>query len=201
MIWSMIISSVIRLATRLLNTNTQPLTMSFCTRCTRSLTVAATSASASSSSRAYSARAPPAWKSRTHTKKAARIPNPLPAIYPQLVVLSDGSSFMSHTTSPSPATLRLTRDVTNNPLWNPASEGRRGGGEEEGGRLARFRARFGTTTASTGSDASSAKAGSSSSSSFGVSDFDWMGEEAGKEEKVSAKEMSGPQKAAKGKKK
>lgn len=72
--------------------------------------------------------------------------------------------------------------------------------------MARFRARFGagsttTATAGTGGDASSAKEGSASSSSFGVSDFDWMGEEAGKEEKVSAKEMSGPQKAAKGKKK
>lgn len=93
--------------------------------------------------------------------------------------------------------------MTNNPLWNPASEGRRGGGEEEGGRLARFRARFGANSPSSETHAGEQKGGSSkqSSSSFGVSDFDWMGEEAGVAEKVSAKEMSGPQKATKGKKK
>jgi hypothetical protein len=181
--------------------------MSLCVSCHRSLlrpvVSTASSSSSSSSIRTYTARAPAAWKSRTHTQKAARIPNPLPAIYPQLVILSDGSSFTSYTTSPSPATLRLTRDVTNNPLWNPASEGRRGGGEEEGGRLARFRARFGANSPSSETPAGDQKAGSSkqSSSSFGVSDFDWMGEEAGVAEKVSAKEMSGPQKATKGKKK
>jgi hypothetical protein len=186
---------------------TLPVNMSLCTSCHRSLLrpviSTASSSSSASSIRTYTARAPAAWKSRTHTQKAARIPNPLPAIYPQLVILSDGSSFTSYTTSPSPATLRLTRDVTNNPLWNPASEGRRGGGEEEGGRLARFRARFGANSPSSETPAGNQKAGSSkqSSSSFGVSDFDWMGEEAGVAEKVSAKEMSGPQKATKGKKK
>lgn len=170
--------------------------MSFCRACNSRAMVSSISSASSSSTRTYSAKASSPWTSRTHTKKSPRVPNPLPAIYPQLVILSDGSSFTSYTTAPSPAVLRLTRDVTNNPLWNPAAEGRRGGGEEEGGRLARFRARFGT-----GSPDSTENKTSSSSTSFGVSDFDWMGEEAGKAETVSAKEMSGPQKAAKGKKK
>lgn len=201
------ITSVQLIRNRLTHTAAQQTNMSVCMSCHRSLLrpVMSTAASSSTSSiRTYTARAPAAWKSRTHTQKPARIPNPLPAIYPQLVILSDGSSFTSYTTSPSPATLRLTRDVTNNPLWNPASEGRRGGGEEEGGRLARFRARFGANSPSseTPTDApSSSSSSSSKQSSFGVSDFDWMGEEAGVAEKVSAKEMSGPQKAAKGKRK
>jgi hypothetical protein len=100
--------------------------------------------------------------------------------------------------------LRLTRDVTNNPLWNPLKEGRRGDKEEEGGRLARFRARFGgaasaSTDASTSKPASSTESTkssttpSTSAAGFGTSDFDWMSEGA-VEQKVSAKDMAGPSK-------
>lgn len=119
----------------------------------------------------------------------------MPAIYPQRVILSDGSTFTSYTTAPAPSILRLTRDVTNNPLWNPASEGRRGGGEEEGKRLARFKARFGGSVPS-GEDNSSQQSGM-----YEVGDLDWLSGEAGEQVKISAKEMAGPQKAAKGKKK
>jgi hypothetical protein len=132
------------------------------------------------------------------------MPNPLPAIYPQLVILSDGSSFTSYTTAPSPAVYRLTRDVTNNPLWNLNKDGgvgRRGEGEEDGGRLARFKRLYGESSAASSSSESTEKQASPTAGLFETSDLDWMSSEAGKVEKVSAKEMAGPQKAAKGKKK
>jgi len=99
--------------------------------------------------------------------------------------------------------LRLTRDVTNNPLWNPLKEGRRGDKEEEGGRLARFRARFrGAASGATDAPASTAtsstettKPTATAPAGFATSDFDWMSEGA-VEQKVSAKDMAGPSKKA-----
>ena len=82
---------------------------------------------------------------RTHVWKHRRpnLPNPIVPIFPQRVVLSDGSSFTHYTTSPR-SHIRLTRDLTNNPLWN---YGRSKGGlfeDEEGssGRMGRFRRKF-----------------------------------------------------------
>lgn len=37
--------------------------------------------------------------------------------FPQQVILADGSTFMHFTTSPV-SSVQLTRDTTNNPLWN-----------------------------------------------------------------------------------
>lgn len=83
--------------------------------------------------------------------------------------------------------------------------GRRGEGEEDGGRLARFKRLYGESSAATSSTLESSNQQPSASTSaaglFETSDLDWMSSEAGKVEKVSAKEMAGPQKAAKGKKK
>ncbi|KAF8891042.1 hypothetical protein BD779DRAFT_224090 [Infundibulicybe gibba] len=83
---------------------------------------------------------------RTHVwkRRAPVLPNPVVPKFPQLVIRSDGSSFTHWTTSPR-STIRLTRDTTNNPMWNTGvwTDGR--GVEEEGattGRLGRFNRRF-----------------------------------------------------------
>jgi hypothetical protein len=187
--------------------------MSFCATCRRHGAPIAKSqkfAPSSQQTRSTSSLHKSAWPSKSHLRSAPRIPNPLPAIYPQLVILSDGSSFTSYSTAPSPAVYRLTRDVTNNPLWNlnkDAGLGRRGEGEEDGGRLARFKRLYGESSAASTSTPESKEKSSASSAAgpasglFDMSDLDWMSSEAGKAEKVSAKEMAGPQKAAKGKKK
>ncbi|KAJ9117502.1 hypothetical protein QFC22_004352 [Naganishia vaughanmartiniae] len=189
--------------------------MSLCSTCRRhglSVNPAKSAHGSIQQTRSTSSLHKTAWPSKTHLRAKPRIPNPLPAIYPQLVIQADGSSFTQYTTAPSPAVYRLTRDVTNNPLWNLNKDGlgRRGDGEEDGGRLARFRRLYGeSTSASSTTDASTSEKKSSGASSapspvaglFEASDLDWMSSEAGKAEKVSAKEMAGPQKAGKGKKK
>jgi len=80
------------------------------------------------------------WKRRTN-----KLPNPMVPQFPQKVIRSDGSTFIHWTTSPR-SVIRLTRDVTNNPLWNTAMM-RAEGAEEESettGRLGRFNRRFGS---------------------------------------------------------
>jgi len=74
--------------------------------------------------------------------------------FPQRVIRADGSSFTHWTTSPRPL-IRLTRDVTNHPLWNVSAL--TGGAAEESevtGRLGRFNRKF-------------------------VEEIDWMSEAAG----------------------
>lgn len=65
-----------------------------------------------------------------------------PYTFTQLVTLSDGSAFTLRTTSPQPV-YRSTRDTRNAPLWNPSSKDLLNVEEDEAGRLAGFRARFG----------------------------------------------------------
>lgn len=77
---------------------------------------------------------------RRHTNAAPSVPAPLPRLYPQRVVLSDGSTFTSYTTAPTPSIARMTRDVTNNPLWAPGTERR--GLEDQEGRVGKFRRKF-----------------------------------------------------------
>jgi len=141
-----------------------------------------------SSSRASSTTANH-WKSKSHVRKPVTLPNPLPAIYPQRVVLSDGSTFTSYSTTPTPAILRLTRDVTNNPLWAPGTEKRGVDDGAEDGRVGRFRRRFAGTEA----------AEQGAKPTFRTDDLSWMSEGA-EEEKLSAKQRAGPVKAKKGKK-
>jgi len=88
-----------------------------------------------SSARAFStsARAPAA-------PKTGGLPRPVPT-FPSTVLLSDGSSIQLSTTSPR-SMVKLTRDPTNHPLWNPGMERRAGGDDDESGRLGRFRKRF-----------------------------------------------------------
>jgi hypothetical protein len=59
-----------------------------------------------------------------------------------LITLSDGSTFTHRTTSPAPV-YRSTRDTRNSLLWNPSSSKLMNVEEDEAGRLAAFRARFG----------------------------------------------------------
>src|SRR4051794_7408594 len=67
-----------------------------------------------------------------------------PYTFTQLVTLSDGSAFTTRTTSPIPV-FRSSRDTRNVPLWNPSSKELLNVEEDEAGRLAGFRARFGRT--------------------------------------------------------
>lgn len=65
-----------------------------------------------------------------------------PYTFTQLITLSDGSTFTHRTTSPL-AVYRSTRDTRNAPMWNPSSEKLLNVEEDEAGRLAAFRNRFG----------------------------------------------------------
>jgi hypothetical protein len=82
---------------------------------------------------------------RTHVWKhrQRKLPNPVVPQFPQTVIRSDGSSFVHHTTSPR-SLIRLTRDVTNAPLWNIELLSSEGAQEESAssGRLGRFNRRF-----------------------------------------------------------
>ncbi|GLB44262.1 hypothetical protein LshimejAT787_1601920 [Lyophyllum shimeji] len=83
---------------------------------------------------------------RTHVwkRRAPALPNPVVPKFPQLVIRSDGTSFTHWTTSPR-STIRLTRDTTNNPVWNTGAWSDDRGVEEESamtGRLGRFNRRF-----------------------------------------------------------
>jgi len=87
------------------------------------------------------------------------MPNPIVPQFPQRVVRSDGSTFIHWTTSPR-SVIRLSRDVTSNPLWNVGMISASGVQEESetSGRLGRFNRRFGEVGADQGRD------------------FDWMSE-------------------------
>ena len=65
-----------------------------------------------------------------------------PYTYTQLITLSDGSTFTHRTSSPLPV-YRSTRDTRNSLLWNPSSSKLRNVEDDEAGRLAAFRAKFG----------------------------------------------------------
>lgn len=70
--------------------------------------------------------------------------------------------------------MRLTRDPTNHPLWNPGLERRAGGeDEDESGRLGRFRRRFGGAEDAVAAESSGDK-GPKGRNAFGEQDLDWM---------------------------
>lgn len=83
---------------------------------------------------------------RTHVWRRRRptLPNPVVPKYPQLVIRANGTSFTHWTTSPR-SRIRLTRDTTNNPVWNTHLWLRDSTMEDEAnltGRMGRFRRRF-----------------------------------------------------------
>ena len=65
-----------------------------------------------------------------------------PYTFTQLVTLTDGSSFVQRTTSPMPV-YKATKDTRNTPLWNPSLDKLLNVEEDEAGKLAAFRAKFG----------------------------------------------------------
>jgi len=65
-----------------------------------------------------------------------------PYTFTQLVTLSDGSTFLQRTTSPVPV-YKSSKDIRNTPLWNPSSQKLLNVEEDEAGKLAAFRAKFG----------------------------------------------------------
>ncbi|BFZ56649.1 hypothetical protein PYCC9005_003696 [Savitreella phatthalungensis] len=95
--------------------------------------------SASAVSSAATAAGSSASKLITPVRKALIGKAYRPQLFTQTVILSDGSTVSRMTTSPR-SSVRLTRDIRNNPLWNPSSAS--GVQREETGRLARFRDRF-----------------------------------------------------------
>ncbi|KAI5777527.1 hypothetical protein EDC01DRAFT_678265 [Geopyxis carbonaria] len=80
----------------------------------------------------------------TLSRNANLIPRPKrPYLLDQIIILSDGSSYKQLTTSPR-GVIRSTKDVRNNPMWNPSMRELADVEEDEAGKLRRFRQRFGT---------------------------------------------------------
>lgn len=80
---------------------------------------------------------------RTQVRHATLLRRPKrPYTFTQLVTLSDGSTFLHRTTSPVPV-YKSTKDARNTPLWNPSSQKLLNVEEDEAGKLAAFRAKFG----------------------------------------------------------
>lgn len=81
---------------------------------------------------------------RTHVwkRRQKKLPNPTVPVFPQRLVRVDGSTVIHYTTSPR-SLIRLTRDTTNNPLWNAARfVGMDEEEDEVTGRLGRFSRKF-----------------------------------------------------------
>ncbi|CAL1697433.1 unnamed protein product [Somion occarium] len=81
---------------------------------------------------------------RTHVWKHRdkKLPKPFVPQFPQIVVRADGSTYTHYTTSPR-SVIRLTRDTTNNPVWNPSQWlGENDEEDQVTGRLGRFNRKF-----------------------------------------------------------
>ncbi|KAH8595960.1 hypothetical protein B0O99DRAFT_708813 [Bisporella sp. PMI_857] len=65
-----------------------------------------------------------------------------PYTFTQLVTLSDGSTYLTRSTSPLPV-YRSTKDTRNSALWQPSLSSLRNVEQDEAGRLRAFRQRFG----------------------------------------------------------
>lgn len=83
-------------------------------------------------------------KSHLTAKIPPKLPPPVVPTFRQRVSRSDGSTFVQMTTNPK-TSIRLTRDLTNSPLWTEAALAGRGSAldNDETGRVGRFRSRFG----------------------------------------------------------
>ncbi|WFD01063.1 hypothetical protein MYAM1_003823 [Malassezia yamatoensis] len=127
--------------------------------------------------RMYSSRA-------SESKGTPSLPRPV-AQFPQRVILADGSSIQLTTTSPRHL-VKLTRDITNNVLWNPMmSRGSQLDTEDDTGRLGRFRRRF--------AEDAVAATEVEQKVSFDEGDLDWMsgGREAREGTPISTKKAKG----------
>lgn len=85
----------------------------------------------------------PQVRQTTQVRHATLLKRPKrPYTFTQLITLSDGSSFTLRTTNPQPV-YKSAKDIRNAPLWNPSSQKLLNVEEDEAGRLAAFRAKFG----------------------------------------------------------
>ncbi|KAF1920331.1 hypothetical protein BDU57DRAFT_486963 [Ampelomyces quisqualis] len=95
----------------------------------------------------------PQVRQATQIRHATLIKRPKrPYTFTQLITLSDGSSFTLRTTNPQPV-YKSAKDIRNAPLWNPSSQKLMNVEEDEAGKLAAFRSKFGRgwdTNAETG---------------------------------------------------
>jgi len=79
----------------------------------------------------------------TQKRHASLIKRPhRPYTFTQLVTLSDGSTYLTRTTSPLPV-YKSTKDTRNTVLWQPSLASLRNVEQDEAGRLRAFRQRFG----------------------------------------------------------
>jgi hypothetical protein len=93
--------------------------------------------------RALRASLSPQFQPTTQTRHATLLKRPKrPYTFTQLITLSDGSSFTLRTTNPAPV-YKSAKDIRNAPLWNPSSQKLLNVEEDEAGKLAAFRAKFG----------------------------------------------------------
>ncbi|KAF2827705.1 hypothetical protein CC86DRAFT_322027 [Ophiobolus disseminans] len=85
----------------------------------------------------------PRVRQTTQVRHATLLKRPKrPYTFTQLITLSDGSSFTLRTTNPQPV-YKSAKDIRNAPLWNPSSQKLLNVEEDEAGRLAAFRSKFG----------------------------------------------------------
>ncbi|KAI0776508.1 hypothetical protein BD413DRAFT_520160 [Trametes elegans] len=113
---------------------------------------ACSSRSAASSSAAFNTAVPcqarfvsssPYGRTHVWKRRQKKLPNPTVPVFPQRLVRVDGSTVIHYTTSPR-SLIRLTRDTTNNPVWNASRfVGMDEEEDEVTGRMGRFSRRFG----------------------------------------------------------
>ncbi|USP73396.1 uncharacterized protein yc1106_00670 [Curvularia clavata] len=85
----------------------------------------------------------PQIQQKTQVRHATLLRRPKrPYTFTQLITLSDGSAFTVRTTNPQPV-YKSAKDIRNSPLWNPSSQKLLNVEEDEAGKLAAFRAKFG----------------------------------------------------------
>jgi hypothetical protein len=103
----------------------------------------------------------PRLQQKTQVRHATLLKRPKrPYTFTQLITLSDGSSFTLRTTNPQPV-YKSAKDIRNAPLWHPSSQKLLNVEEDEAGKLAAFRAKFGR-----GWDTDAEKVGSAYARSF-----------------------------------
>jgi hypothetical protein len=105
----------------------------------------------------------PQVRQTTQVRHATLLKRPKrPYTFTQLITLSDGSSFTLRTTNPQPV-YKSAKDIRNAPLWHPSSQKLLNVEEDEAGKLAAFRAKFGR-----GWDTDAEKVGSTHVRAFAV---------------------------------
>lgn len=75
------------------------------------------------------------------TCRSASTTSQPPRKFNQTVLLTNGASITTTSTSPLNPRIKLTRDTRNHPVWNPKAE--KEGLNDESGRLAKFSKKFG----------------------------------------------------------